>query len=134
MILVVCLDDALGMMFNKRRQSRDRVLIADLVRYANGRTVKVSPYSTQLFPEGTPALSVVEAPQDTVKEGELYFCEEFDPAYLADSAEEIVVYRWNRIYPSDVSFSLDLDKFTLVSTEYFEGSSHEKITKEIWKK
>lgn len=134
MILVVCLDDSLGMMFNNRRQSRDRILIADLVRYADGRTVRVSPYSAPLFPEDTPALSVVSDPQNVAEQGELYFCEEHDPVQIADRVEEIVIYRWNRLYPSDLRFTLDLGKFTLVGTECFVGSSHEKITKEIWKK
>lgn len=134
MILVVCLDDAFGMMFNKRRQSRDRVLISDLVRYADGRAVCVSPYSAPLFPEDTPALKIDEHPEGLARTGELCFCEDFDPVTVADKIEELVIYRWNRLYPQDVRFRLSLADYTLVSTESFEGSSHEKITKEIWKK
>ena len=36
MKLIVCLSEGNGMMFNNRRQSRDRVLIADMVRADHG--------------------------------------------------------------------------------------------------
>ncbi len=35
MIIAVCTDDNNGMLFNNRRQSRDMLLIEDLIKYAN---------------------------------------------------------------------------------------------------
>ena len=43
MTLIVCLDDNLGMMFNRRRQSRDRVLIAELMAHVGDRRLPVFP-------------------------------------------------------------------------------------------
>ena len=36
MKIIVCLDDNSGMMFNRRRQSRDRVVIDDIIACAQG--------------------------------------------------------------------------------------------------
>ena len=48
----------------------------------------------------------------------------------------IVVYKWNRIYPSDFYFDIDLNtnSWELLKTEEFQGSSHEKITKETYRR
>ena len=42
MIVVICVDDKNGIGFNRRRQSRDRLLIADLVEYSQGRKILIS--------------------------------------------------------------------------------------------
>ena len=43
---------------------------------------------------------------------------------------EIYLYRWNRDYPADVYFPVDLSVWKCVETKEFAGSSHEKITRE----
>ena len=48
--------------------------------------------------------------------------------------EKIIVFWWNRHYPSDRKFDLDLSKWNKVSEEEFAGYSHEKITKEVYEK
>ena len=133
MILVVCLDENNGLMFNKRRQSRDRVLISDLLCTAGEGTVCISPYSAPLFPEADRRVRVCNEPHLAAVEGELCFCEDFDPRLCADRIEGLIIYRWNRLYPSDVRFELDLSDFRLVDTQSFTGSSHDMITKEILK-
>ena len=47
----------------------------------------------------------------------------------------LVIYRWNELYPSDVKFDLDVVAagFKLVESYDFKGSSHDRITKEIYK-
>ena len=44
------------------------------------------------------------------------------------------MYRWNRVYPADTYFDIDLVKegFVLRDTRELEGNSHEKITKETF--
>ena len=44
---------------------------------------------------------------------------------------EIVLYKWNRDYPADVFFEVDLSKWRLEERKDFSGYSHEKITKEL---
>lgn len=51
----------------------------------------------------------------------------------ARGAEELVLYRWNRSYPGDVTFPWPLTGWKLVETADFPGTSHEKITEEVYR-
>lgn len=133
MTLILCLDDENGMMFNHRRQSRDRVLIAELLSHVGGGRLFVSPYSAKLFPDDPGNVTVAEDPCAEAGEDDFVFVEdtELPPR---ERVSGIVLYRWNRLYPADKSFSGDMTEFHLTETTEFVGSSHDKITKEIWKK
>ena len=48
MNLIVVLDRQSGMMFNHRRQSRDRVLTERILQISGGKLI-VSPYTARLF-------------------------------------------------------------------------------------
>ena len=134
MKLIVCLSEEDGMMFNHRRQSRDRVLIADMIRHVGNTPLWVSPYSAPLFGEDCSSLRVDANPVLAAGETEYCFAEDTPlPKNLAN-ANEILIYRWNRLYPADVYFTCDTSAFTLIQSEDFVGSSHDSITKEIWKK
>ena len=134
MKLIVCLSDDNGMMFNHRRQSRDRALIADMVRHANGSPLWVSPYSASLFDMGCANLHILANPLTAAGTNEYCFVEDTLLPPALDDVSEIIIYRWNRLYPSDVYFLYDMSSFFLKETSDFVGSSHDKITKEIWKK
>ena len=55
--------------------------------------------------------------------------------FLEQAGEgEYIVFWWNRHYPPDRKFDLDLSKWNKVSEEEFAGYSHEKITKEVYEK
>lgn len=135
MILVITLDDRDGVAFNRRRQSRDRLLCEDLVRMAKGRTLYMSPYSAPLFADLAEA-SICATADFALQAGtdDICFLElEAPGAYIAQ-ATELVIYRWNRHYPSDVKAELNMSAWHLASREEFVGSSHEKITKEMYVK
>ena len=133
MTLVLCLDDNLGMMFNHRRQSRDRVLIEELLTTVGDRRLFVSPYSKTLFPEGAAPITVAEDPGAAAGENDFAFVEDTDPTAAWDRVTSVMLYRWNRAYPGDQYFRGDMTGFLLSETNEFVGSSHEKITKEVWK-
>ena len=76
MKLIVCLDDAGGMMFNHRRQSRDRVLIADMLQHVGTTPLWVTPYSAPLFPEDCASLQVVPDPAKVAGENDYCFVED----------------------------------------------------------
>ena len=126
MKLIVCLDDNNGMMFNKRRQSRDRILIENLLEFCKGEKLYTNEYSQKLFPENSVEIfgSIQEIGND--------FC--FAEDFTADenTVDEIVVYKWNRVYPADKYFNIELKNWRLTETVDFKGSSHEKITREIY--
>lgn len=136
MKVVVCVDDRGGMMFNRRRQSRDRALIADLLASVGDSRLLIAPYSELLF-EGTDGdYTVSENPLDSAQGDDICFVESISVKEYAKRISEVTVYKWNRTYPYDFSFDLDLDTngFKLVSSYDFEGYSHEKITKEIYRR
>lgn len=134
MKLIVCLDDNCGMMFNHRRQSRDRVLIADMIRHVGNAPLRISPYSAPLFGEDAPTLCIVSDPVADAKKEDYCFVENTPLPQSLDGVDELIIYRWNRLYPSDVRFVCDTSAFFLTESLEFVGSSHDKITKEIWKK
>ena len=126
MKLIVCLDDKNGMMFNKRRQSRDRVLIENVLELCKGKKLYTDEYSSKLFPEKS-----VEVIEEFSKIEDGYcFAENF--TVNEEDIEKIIVYKWNRLYPADTYFNIDLAGWNLTETVDFEGSSHEKITRKIY--
>ena len=124
MKLIVCLDDNNGMMFNKRRQSRDKILIENVLELCKDEKLYTSEYSAKLFPENS--VEVIEIPAEI--EYGYFFVENF--FVNEEDIEEIIVYKWNRLYPADAYFNIDLENWNLTETVDFEGSSHEKITRE----
>ena len=131
MTLIVCLDDRNGMMFNKRRQSQDSVLRARIVNASGENKLWMSPYSAKQF-EDDAQIEVDENYQKRAGKNDICFVEDI-PISLRH-VDRISIYRWNRHYPADKHFDIDLDKkgFKLISTDDFAGSSHEKITEEIY--
>lgn len=131
MNLIICIDDAGGMMFNRRRQSRDRVLCARLLEMTKGARLWVTPYTARQFEDGA-ELCVSDTPWADAAEGDYYFAE--DGEIPVENAEKIYLYRWNRLYPSDRKFTADLSALGFVQkgSEDFAGYSHECITEEIY--
>lgn len=129
MILIVCVDNKNGMMFNNRRQSRDRILIERIKSITAGKKLWMNAYSAPLFDGG---ICIDEDFQNKAAEGEFCFTENEKP--LADKIERIILYKWNRDYPADMYFDLDLSGWRLIASKDFKGYSHEKITEEIYVK
>ncbi len=135
MIVVVCVDEKNGMMFHRRRQSQDRVLRENLQKECGGKKLYMNRYSGKLFKDAV-GIVVSENFLGEAKEGEFCFVEDADVGEYLQRIEAVILYRWNRRYPADVYFTLDLfnEKWILERTEEFKGSSHERITKEVYKK
>ena len=136
MKVIVCLDECLGMMFNQRRQSRDRAVISDILRVTAGSRLYIDEYSEKLFADSDRKYTVSSDMLDIAGKGDYCFVERQGLSPYVDGIDEIVVYRWNRRYPADIYFDIDLEDqgFSLAHSEDFEGYSHEKITKEIFRR
>lgn len=135
MVLIVCLDDRDGMLFNHRRLSRDRAAAAEILRLVNGRTLWMNQYSASLFAPGSgDALCIDENFLKKAGEGDCCFVENADIKPFEEKIEEIGVCRWNRRYPADVWFPIDLRKWRLTGIRDFIGFSHQKLTWEIYAK
>ena len=133
--VAVCVDDEGGMGFGGRRQSRDRLLIGDLIRECGNRPLCIGDYSRSLFGDDS-QVTVLTDPFADCPDGSVYFAELQPLKPHLERIGVLIVYRWNRLYPADLYFDVDLKEsgFALVSSCEFAGSSHEKITKEVYRK
>ena len=136
MKLIVCVDDRMGVMFNKRRQSKDAKVREDILSMLEeGKKLFVSPYTAKQFlPEEQEKLQVSETFLFDATEEDSCFIEDSDVFELGDKINHIILYRWNRHYPSDRYFTLDLSNYELVSSIDFVGNSHPEMLKEEYRK
>lgn len=141
MQLITVVDDNYGMTFNNRRQSRDSELIEKIMDFVGDDKLYMTNYSAQLFTEYHDSIKVYESviisDVENMPENTTFFVE--SPAILKQPGfvcpDVIVLYHWNRLYPSDVVFPKELlQEYKLDTITYFKGSSHDNITEEIWRK
>ncbi len=129
MTLYICLDDRNGLQFNKRRQSRDAAVLEDIRSCLSGNLL-IDPFSEKLIREAEiPCVLPPETAED-------YFSENIPSDEMLKKISKIVIYRWNRHYPSDIRWDPDLNAlgFVLTETTEFAGTSHEKITREVYER
>lgn len=131
MILIACVDDNLGLLFNGRRQSLDRVVRGRILQLAAGHKLWMNEYSRSQFEEGG-EITVAADFMRQAGEGDYCFAENVDIAPYAGQVSKIILYRWNRVYPADVYFDIPLAGWQLAQSTDFAGYSHENITEEIY--
>ena len=133
MQVIVCVDDNGGMMFNKRRQSRDRVLCECVMRLSEGHRVYMSAYSAKLFSEDD-RIIVSENYLEEASGEDFCFVEKDPVTAFENERKKLIIFKWNRVYPADQYLDIDPEKMTKVQEEEFVGFSHEKITMEVYEK
>lgn len=134
MILILCLDDRNGMSFLGRRQSQDSALRRHMLEMTEASLLWMSEYSQRQFVESYDHVRVASDPVSSAGDGEYCFVEKGDVMAAGDRVEKLVVYRWNRHYPSDVDFS-PADFAGGIAPQVvaeFAGTSHERITVEVY--
>ena len=139
MNIVICLDDNDGMLFNNRRQSRDKIMLKDLLTRVqeSGAQLWISPFSEKLLAgseEMCPFVTVEENFLEQAGVQDFCFVENQPLQPWLEKIDTVTVYRWNRVYPADTYLDLDLSGWQLVSTGEFSGASHERITREVYRK
>lgn len=129
MIVALCVDNRMGLMFNRRRLSKDALLREKLLTISEGE-LRMSPYSAKQFEEE------VYAGEDYLSgaaQNQWCFVENDDYAAFSDRIEKIVLFQWNRDYPADLFFAFP-GEWRLTCSEDFPGKSHEVITMEVYEK
>ena len=116
MVLIACLDDKNGMSFGGRRQSRDRVVCERILSLSKENRVFMKRYSAKLFPTGNAAVCPCEELAFATGTPGYCFVEIDDVDALLASADEVILYRWNRTYPADRYFPTEIlqDGWTLI--------------------
>lgn len=135
MILITAVDDNMGMAFNCRRQSRDLALRREIISLSSGSAVWMNEYSLRQFGEEAAEADIRVCDDFLFKagEGEFCFAENVSVSKAASRAEKIILFFWNRTYPADIYFDIDLSSgWVLAESGSFAGNSHEKITKEVF--
>ena len=134
MKIIVCLDDYGGMLFNSRRQSRDRMLIDDIMMDLGYQKICISEFSKILFTPHEGRYEIVEDFAQLLDSDSVCFIENVDVKPYIDKIDTVTLYHWNRVYPRDFDINLEKEGFSLVSSCEFEGYSHENIRKEVYKR
>ena len=93
----------------------------------------MSAYSAKLFGD-LPNIVVDENYNANAGSNDYCFVE--DQPFDISKCSTVVIYKWNRQYQADKSFTVNLkaEGFKKISTQDFTGSSHDKITEEIYER
>ena len=134
MTIIVCVDDRGGMTFGGKRVSRDRAVYSDIAKMFPGKPIYMAEYSRSLFASSGAPITVSDSFLDMAGQGDICFVENRSLKKYVDKIESLIIYKWNRTYPFDTTFDIDIvnTSLRLTSAEEFSGNSHEKITKEIY--
>lgn len=136
MIILSVLDEKGGMLFNRRRQSQDSKLREYILSMIETTHIWMDQYTAKQFVsvENKSNLIIDDNFLDKAQFGDYCFVEDKHVSPYLDKIEKIILFRWNRKYPGDFFFDIDVpsEQWMLVNTEEFQGSSHEKITKEVY--
>ena len=129
MHLIVCVDDRDGMAFCGRRLSRDREVYAHIRKLTHGHKLWMHPASAQLF--SGDAVVHDTSFLELAGQGDYCFAETTPLPSRIANLESVILYHWNRAYPSNLRFPRSLlENMHLVYTEDFPGNSHDTITME----
>ncbi len=132
MTVFVCVDDNFGITFNNRRQSRDSAVIDKIKEIRGENKLHIRPFSEKML-TGDDVVTL-ENMLERCSKGDFCFVEDVDIAPYADKISTLVLFKWNRDYPFDKKLTMDLAGWIMEETFDFAGTSHEKITCEVWTK
>ena len=137
MIVIACLDQRNGMAFNHRRQSQDCVLRGHVAELVANAPLWMNHYSASQFAtESIPNLNIDDAFLQKAAQGEYCFVEDAPLAPFEKWIERIIIFRWDRTYPADQYFDLQLgpDQWHLIGMSEYAGHSHDLITMEVYER
>lgn len=136
MRLIICLDNNMGYSFCGKRQSRDETVHRKILELIKGHKLYMNEYSASLFlskrsPSAASLIEIRQRPEIRAKGADWRFVENTP---VDCEPDEMVLFFWNRDYPSSLRFVPDMSKYTLVQETEFKGKSHEKITQKRYVK
>ena len=135
LILCVIVDDRMGLTFNHRRQSQDRLLRSRLLEETRGGRLWINHYTAEQFDAPLADNIIVDEDfLDKAEKEDFCFVENLPVAKYKNRIDKIILFKWNSVYPADTYFDISLaeDGWKLKSVLEFEGNSHKKITREEW--
>lgn len=136
MNIMVAVDDDGGMLFNSRRQSQDSALREYILNTTKDGVLWMNQYSLRQFGTVPPHVRISEDFLSEAGRGEYCFVEDQSIGEVSDKLEMLILFHWNRSYPSDMKLDYDppANGMHMISTEEIVGQAHEKITVEVWER
>ena len=135
MTAICCIDESFGLLFNNRRQSMDMEVRKKIYSLLNDNLLFMNEFSKKQFEENK-KIVVSETPFESCSKKDLCFFENLSLLSHIDKVDKIILFKWNKKYPAD--FFLDFFPFengwNLKEALDFAGSSHEKVTMEVYEK
>lgn len=131
MQVIITVENRNGMLFNHRRVSRDQKVSERILAYCKEKRLWMNAYSAKLF-ENNPQIRVSETFLE--QKDAICFVEDQDVTPYLPEIDTIILFHWNRDYPADFFFTVDLSEWNRIHQEEFAGKSHEKITMEVYKR
>lgn len=131
MQVIIPVENRNGMLFNHRRVSRDQKVSERILAYCKEKRLWMNAYSAKLF-ENNPQIRVSETFLE--QKDAICFVEDQDVTPYLPEIDTIILFHWNRDYPADFFFTVDLSEWNRIHQEEFAGKSHEKITMEVYKR
>lgn len=131
MQVIITVENRNGMLFNHRRVSRDQKISERILAYCKEKRLWMNAYSAKLF-ENNPQICVSETFLE--QKDAICFVEDQDVTPYLPEIDTIILFHWNRDYPADLFFTVDLSEWNRIHQEEFAGKSHDKITMEVYKK
>ena len=133
MIIITCVDNDMGMSFNNRRLSKDKVVTKNIVDLVLNKRIWINNFSKDLFDDyKLDNLIIDDEFINKIGKEDYCFIENISPAEIENKADKIIIYNWNRKYPSDLCFNINLKNWILEEENDFIGNSHDKITQKIY--
>ena len=132
---IICLDDDNGMLFHDRRQSQDVKLRADVLERLGERMLWMNAYSARQFADAEDArIHISDSFLEEAGKDDFCFVENRPLLPYEAQIQEVICYRWNRRYPSDVKLDLSLEGWNVMEETEFAGKSHEMITRTVYRR
>lgn len=133
MKIAICVDKSGGVLFSGRRLSQDSVLRDKLLEMVTDGYLRMNEYSAKQFEENKKII-ISEDFLLSANENDICFIENVNVPI--DEVTEIYLFNWNRDYPADTYFEFNLKElnFKRIRKEDFVGSSHKKITLEVYRR
>ena len=133
MIIIACVDNDMGMSFNNRRLSRDKVVTKHIIDLVANKKICINNFSKDLFEDyNLDNLIIADEFINKIGKDDYCFIENVIPTEIENKADKIIIYNWNRKYPADLYFNINLDNWVLEKEIDFIGNSHDKITQKIY--
>lgn len=134
MTVITMTDDRGGMLFNGRRLSQDQAVIQKTLELTGRAALWTDGFSKGLFAPAPENLKIDRNFLEKAGEKDVCFDEDRPLLPQKDRIGTLIVFHWNRRYPSDQKLDLNPADagMRLAKKEEFPGKSHEKITMEVW--